>query len=128
MRFLLLIRHDGSFTPPIGLGDETTAWMSEIDARGIRLHGERLAHYSEAVTVTERDGGALVENGPLGTGHQVAGYDLIEADGPARALAIASAHPMSRWGLIEIREVWTPPARPQSDQEDNGTHTTGRTT
>lgn len=31
MRFLLLIRHDDSFTPPDGLGDETTAWMAEMN-------------------------------------------------------------------------------------------------
>lgn len=80
------------------------------------------------MTITERDGDTVIEQGPPGAGHQVAGYDLIEADGPAHALEIAAAHPMARWGLIEIREVWTPPTPSRSNREDSRTDTAGRTT
>ncbi|WP_292777631.1 YciI family protein [Microbacterium sp. UBA6741] len=36
----------------------------------------------------------------------IAGFDVIDADDLDAAIEIAAAHPMARFGLVEVRPVW----------------------
>lgn len=45
-----------------GLDPETTAWVEEMDARGVRKYGNRLRSTSTATTVRVRDGEVLVSD------------------------------------------------------------------
>ena len=76
-------------------------------ARGIRLHGDRLRPAEEAKTVLVRDGEVLVSDGPFAeTKEIICGYDMLECDSLEEAVQVASAHPVARFGKIEVRAVW----------------------
>ena len=109
MQYLLLVRHDDSFTPPSDLGPETIAWTEEMDARGVRRSGYRLSPAADGVVVHVQPDGRRLESRLARDGVQVAGYDIVDVDGAVQAIDIAAAHPMARWGEIEVREFWTAP-------------------
>ena len=57
-----------------------TAWVEEMDARGVRKLGSRLRPVSDATTVQVRGGEVLVSDGPFAEGReQVGGFDLSNA-------------------------------------------------
>ena len=83
-------------------------WLDDVIARGIRLDGDRLRPPSEARTVLVRDGEVLVSDGPFAeTKEVICGYDMLECASLEEAVQVASAHPVARFGKIEVREVWT---------------------
>jgi hypothetical protein len=58
---------------------DTDAWVKEMDGRGVRLLGDRLAAISEATTVRVRDGEVLIADGPFAeTKEQIAGFDILD--------------------------------------------------
>jgi hypothetical protein len=82
-------------------------WLDDVIARGIRLHGDRLRPAEEAKTVLVRDGEVLVSDGPFAeTKEIICGYDMLECDSLQEAVQVASAHPVARFGKIEVRAVW----------------------
>ena len=82
-------------------------WLDDVTARGIRLDGDRLAGPRQARTVAVRDGEMLVSDGPFAeTKEVICGYDMLECDSLEEAVAVASAHPVARFGKIEVRAVW----------------------
>ncbi len=82
-------------------------WLSDLTARGVRLHGGRLRPVSDATTVQLREGDLLVSDGPFAeTKEQVAGYDVIECADLDEAIEIASRHPTASIGTIEVRPFW----------------------
>ena len=82
-------------------------WLDDVIARGIRLHGDRLRPAEEAKTVLVRDGEVLVSDGPFAeTKEIICGYDMLECDSLEEAVQVASAHPVARFGKIEVRAVW----------------------
>jgi hypothetical protein len=84
-----------------------TAWLDEMDARGVLLEGERLESVEDATTVRVRAGETLVVDGPFAeTKEQVAGYNLIEVSDLDEAIEVASKHPCAGFGSIEIRPVY----------------------
>lgn len=86
---------------------ETMAWVTEMDGRGVRLGGNRLRLTSTATTVRVNDGEVLVSDGPFTeTKEQILGYDLLECADLDEAIEIASRHPAARFGPIEVRPVW----------------------
>jgi hypothetical protein len=106
MRYLLMI-----------CGDETTevspeeasadAWVEEMDGRGVRLEGNRLALTTDATTVRVREGDVLVSDGPFAeTKEQIGGYDVIECADLDEAIEVASKHPVAKFGTIEVRPFW----------------------
>jgi hypothetical protein len=106
MRYMLLIRHDSSFTARTVKGD-SAAWLEEMERRGVRKHGDRLRPAAEAKTVSMHDGKLLVRDGPFAdTKEEVAGYDIIECADFDEAVEIASKHAAARFGTIEVRPVW----------------------
>ena len=81
-------------------------WLSEMQARGVTLHGDRLRDTSDATTVQVRDRELLVSDGPFAeTKEQIAGYDVIECADLDEAIEVASKHPTAWMGTIEVRPI-----------------------
>jgi hypothetical protein len=80
------------------------AWLEDTIAHGVNLQGNYLQPSRNAATVHERDGELLVADGPFAeTKEQIAGFDIIECADLREAIEVASAHPTTRHGTIEIR-------------------------
>ena len=83
------------------------AWLTEMDGRGVRVRGNRLAAVSEATTVRVRDGEVLIADGPFAeTKEQIGGFDMLDCRDLDEALEVASKHPVARFGTIEVRPFW----------------------
>jgi hypothetical protein len=79
----------------------------EATAAGVMLGGEGLEPTPTAKTVRVRDGEQLVSDGPFAeTKEVICGYDMLECDSLEEAVQVASAHPVARFGKIEVRAVW----------------------
>jgi len=111
MRYMLLICGDDSAVltdeQSAEMERDATAWVKEMDERGIRLHGSRLRPAAEATTVRVRDGRPTVFDGPFAeTKEQMGGYDLIECADLDEAIEVAAKHPVARFWSIEVRPLW----------------------
>jgi hypothetical protein len=85
----------------------TEAWVSELDASGVRLLGDRLRPPGDATTVRVRDADVLLSDGPFAeTKEQIAGFDIIECADLDQAIEVASRHPVASFGAIEVRPFW----------------------
>jgi hypothetical protein len=84
-----------------------TAWVEEMDGRGVRQFGSRLRPVSDATSVQVRDGEVLLSDGPFAeTKEQIGGFDLLECENLDEAIEVASKHPGARFGTIEVRPLW----------------------
>jgi len=84
-----------------------TAWVEEMDGRGVRQLGSRLRPVSDATTVQVRGGEVLLSDGPFAeTKEQIGGFDLIECNDLDEAIEVASKHPGAKFGTIEVRPLW----------------------
>jgi hypothetical protein len=84
-----------------------TAWVEEMEGRGVRQFGSRLRPVSDATTVQLRAGEVVLSDGPFAeTKEQVGGFDLIDCRDLDEAIEIASKHPAARFGTIEVRPLW----------------------
>src|SRR5271166_6923843 len=82
------------------------SWLTEMEGRGVLLHGDRLRYVSDATTVQVRDRDLLVSDGPFAeTKEQIAGYDVIECADLDEAIEVASKHPTAWLGTIEVRPI-----------------------
>lgn len=108
MRYLMLVHVDPSADPGPATADaDPNAWVDDVTSRGIRVTGDRLRPAADATTVRVRDGRTLVTDGPFAEVHDViGGFDLLEAADLEEAQAVAAAHPVARFGAIELRPVW----------------------
>ena len=110
MKFMMLVcaeEQPNAGEPENAGDDESFPWLDDVLARGIRLHGDRLRPAEEARTVLVRDGEVLVSDGPFAeTKEVICGYDILECDSLEEAVQVASAHPVARFGKIEVRAVW----------------------
>jgi hypothetical protein len=106
MQYLFLIRVD----PDVEVAGEDAnvePWLEEMQARGVRLIGNRLRPVSETKSVKIRGGSTLVSDGPFTEGRElIGGFDLIECADEAEALEIAAKHPVARFGAVEVRALW----------------------
>src|SRR5437870_3334435 len=103
MKYLLLICVDESVTVTAEEAD-AEPWVAEMEGRGVRLDGDRLRPISDARSVRVRGGEVLVADGPFAeTKEQIAGYDVIECADLAEAIEVASKHPVSKFGTVEVR-------------------------
>jgi hypothetical protein len=106
VRYMILVCVDESVevTPEESL---PTAWVQEMDARGVRKFGSRLRPVSDATTVQVRGGEVLLSDGPFAeTKEQIGGFDLLECEDLDEAIEVASKHPGARFGTIEVRPLW----------------------
>ena len=113
MKFMMLVCAEEGPEPaePDAAGeagdDGSFPWLEDVDARGIRLDGDRLAPTSQARTVAVRDGEMLVSDGPFAeTKEVICGYDILECDSIEEAVRVAAAHPVAAFGRIEVRPFW----------------------
>lgn len=109
MQFLMFVCRDNvPVEPPSTPGDDVDEWVSTMDARGLRVAGDRLAPETEASVVRVRNGEVLVTDGPfLETKEVLGGFDLLECRDMAEAIDVAAAHPFATQGVLEIRPIWS---------------------
>jgi hypothetical protein len=80
------------------------SWLEDTIARGVNMQGSCLQPSQNAATIRARDGELLLTDGPFAeTKEQIAGFDIIECADLREAIEVASAHPTTRHGTIEIR-------------------------
>ena len=106
MKYMLMICVDPSDLTGDEAGD-VEPWVKEMDARGIRIFGDRLRPPSDATTVRVRDGEVLTTDGPFAeTKEWMAGIDIIECENLDEAIEVAAKHPMAAYSMIEVRPFW----------------------
>ena len=107
MKFMMLVCNDPTADPYDPALDSIETWVADLDARGIRAHGDRLRPPSDARTVRVRGDRTHVTDGPFTElTESITGYDLLECDTLEEAVEVAAAHPMARFGAIEVRAIW----------------------
>ncbi|GAA4620526.1 YciI family protein [Actinoallomurus vinaceus] len=106
MRYMMLICGDENVEVSPEDADPT-AWVTEMERRGVRLQGSRLRPVSDATTVRAHGDEVLLSDGPFAeTKEQVGGFDIIECADLDEAIEIASKHPVAKFGSIELRPLW----------------------
>ena len=104
MKYMLLITAAADAVEPEGT-PSIEKWLAEVGDR--RLHGDRMRPITDATTVRNRDGEVLLSDGPFAeTREHIAGFDLIECADLDEAVDIASKHPVSYFGAVEVRPLW----------------------
>ena len=107
MQYMLWMAGDGAYEPSpeeIYAMKEFIAWEEDMARRGIPHRGERLRPPGDAVTVRVRGGQVLVTDGPFAdTKEHIGGYEIIEVANLDEAIEVASGHPTSIGGAVEIR-------------------------
>ncbi|MGV8978275.1 MAG: YciI family protein [Cellulomonas sp.] len=106
MKYLQLIRVAPGAQPEPSDTDPGP-WVEETTAHGTRITGERLRPPQDATTVRSRGHETIVTDGPFAEAReQIGGFDILEADDMDAAIAVAAAHPVARFGSLELREIW----------------------
>ena len=71
------------------------------------MTGSALRPVADATTVRSRGGKVIVTDGPFAeTREWIAGFDVLECADLDEAIAVASQHPMARFGRLELRPFW----------------------
>lgn len=104
MKYLMFVGDDPE-------GEDTTddvdRWVTEHDANGKRIMGERLRPAQDATTIRVRKNELLVTDGSFIEGKDwIVGFDILECDDLDDAIEVASKHPMARNGRLELRPFW----------------------
>jgi hypothetical protein len=115
MRYMLLICRDEAIElaeeEARTIGPQVEAWVDEMAARGVHVHGRELASVDDATTIRVRHGEVLIADGPFAeTKEQIAGFDVLECSDLDEAIDVASKHPVARFGSIEVRPFHSEPA------------------
>ena len=104
MKYLMLVCVDPAIEPDEAPGD-IERWLEENATT--RLLGNALRPHEEAQVVRVRGGKPFVTDGPFAeTKELIAGFDILECDSIEEAVAIASKHPVAKFGAIEVRAFW----------------------
>jgi hypothetical protein len=86
---------------------DPTAWVEEMERRGIRQTGDRLRPVSDATTVRITGGEVLVSDGPFAEAkEQIGGFDILECVDLDEAIEVASKHPAAKFGVLDLRPFW----------------------
>jgi hypothetical protein len=106
VRYVMLVCVDES-VEPAEADALPTAWVEEMEGRGVRQFGSRLRPVSDATTVQVRGGEVVLSDGPFAeTKEQIAGFDLLECADLDEAIEVASKHPAAKFGTLELRPLW----------------------
>ncbi|MCT1363574.1 MULTISPECIES: YciI family protein [unclassified Microbacterium] len=107
MRYVLFICTDPTAEPYVEAEDNAGEWVASLQDSGSYVLGDRLRPVEDATSVRVRAGERIVADGPFTESREwIAGFDVIDADDLDAAIEIAAAHPMARFGLVEVRPVW----------------------
>jgi hypothetical protein len=104
--FLMLVCQDSVPVPaPSGpAGGDVEQWVTTMDGRGLRVTGDALASDAEAAAVRVREDQLQVTEGAfLDTKGVLLGFDVLDCQDMAEAVQVASAHPLARRCVLEIR-------------------------
>lgn len=110
MRFLMLICRDESIAFSVEdrgqIGPQVQAWVTEMEQRRVRLHGDVLAGVDATTNVRVRAGEIEIENGPrVEVRAPASGFNLIECADLDEAVEVSAKHPIARYGVIELRPI-----------------------
>jgi hypothetical protein len=84
------------------------AYGRALEAAGVLLSADVLQPSAAATTVTRREGGLRVQDGPFAeTKEALAGIFLLELPGLDAATGWAEKCPGAQWGVIEVRPIAT---------------------
>jgi hypothetical protein len=101
VKYLFLVCVDPAITPEEAPG-EIDGWIERAGSG--RVIGNALRGPGSATTVRVRRRERLVTDGPFAeTKEFVAGFDVIEAESLEEAIELAAAHPVAKFGSIEVR-------------------------
>ena len=107
MRYMMFVATDPEAEPFVPEEDNIGEWVADVEARGLRVIGERLRPVEDATLVRVRGGELLVTDGPFTESKEwIAGFDVIDCRDLDKAIEVASRHPMARFGRIELRPMW----------------------
>jgi hypothetical protein len=112
MRYLLMV-YEGEAWPTLPaeekrrIAHDCDAWHQNLVVRGIGLAGVGLHPPSTACRVREKQGQAIVSDGPfVETKEVLGGFELIECRDRSEAIAIAQTFPALRAGFtVEVRST-----------------------
>jgi hypothetical protein len=91
-------------------------WVEDTVRRGVNLMGARLRPVRETTSVRVRDGELLVTDGPFAEAREeMAGFDVIECADLDEAIEVASKHPVTGFGTVQVRPFW--PFEEKSDRQ-----------
>jgi hypothetical protein len=107
MKFLMLVTldptrddSDEDLTGTVDVED----WVTKYDDAGVRLIGNQVRMAEDATSVTRRQGKLLVTDGPYAESREwIVGFDVLECADLDEAIKVASEHPMSVSGRLELR-------------------------
>jgi hypothetical protein len=108
MRFLMLVCRDNVpvQAPSAPAGADVEQWVTTMDGKGMRLIGGVLAPDTEAVAVRIRQDQLQVTEGVfVDTKGALLGFDVLECQDLAEAIQVASAHPLAKRYVLEIRPL-----------------------
>jgi hypothetical protein len=108
VKFMLFIYPDRSVQPTAEqrseIPDAVGAWVSEMEARGVREQGHVLQPVGEAATVRIRDGETMIGSGPLlEADPHISGFNILDCADLDEAIEVASKHPVATFGILELR-------------------------
>jgi hypothetical protein len=107
MRYMMFVATDPEAEPFVPEEDNIGEWVADVEARGLRVTGERLRPVEDATLVRVRGGELLVTDGPFTESKEwIAGFDVLDCRDLDEAIEVASRHPMARFGRIELRPMW----------------------
>jgi hypothetical protein len=84
------------------------AWGRALESAGVLLSGDVLQPTAVTTTVTCRDGGLRVQDGPFAeTKEALAGVFVLDVPDLDAAIGWAEKCPGAQWGVIEVRPTAT---------------------
>ncbi len=84
------------------------AWGRALESAGVLLSGDVLHPTAVTTTVTCRDGGLRVQDGPFAeTKEALAGVFVLDVPDLDAAIGWAEKCPGAQWGVIEVRPTAT---------------------
>ena len=84
------------------------AYGRALEAAGVLLAADVLQPSAATTTVTRREGGLLVQDGPFAeTKEALAGIFLLEVPDVDAAIGWAEKCPGAQWGVLEVRQTAT---------------------
>jgi hypothetical protein len=103
VKYLLLVCVDPTLRGDLSRR-EIDEWVEST--AGARLDGAPLRSPSTAVTVRVRGDARQLTDGPFAeTTEFVSGFDIIDCQTRDQAIEIAAAHPVAKFGAIEVRAI-----------------------
>jgi hypothetical protein len=110
MRFLMLVCRDNVpvEAPAAPAGGDVEQWVAAMDAKGVRVTGGVLTADSHAAAIRIRQEQLQIAQGAfLETNGALLGFDLLECQDMDEAVQVASAHPLAKRYVLELRPIST---------------------